>query len=378
MSNQAPQPKESRAGARIAGTQIRLLERLCNACAVSGDEGEVRSIVLEQVRPLVKDVKVDALGNVLAVHAGTQADQGEKRLRVMLAAHMDEVGLMLTDDEGEGIFRFDTVGGIDVRQLVGKPVWVGQQHVPGVIGAKPIHMTTSDERRHALTLDSLRVDIGPENARKAKVGDRATFATPFTRLGPSLRAKALDDRRGVATLIELLRDPPPNIDLLAAFTVQEEVGRRGARVAAYALDPDLAFVLDSTPANDLPAWNSGGYSPKDKLVEPFRYNTRLGGGPAIYTLDGSTISDPRLIRYLVETAEALKIPYQFRQPGGGGTDAGAIHKSRAGIPSVSISVPGRYAHTAALLARLDDWKNTLALMQAALRRLPPDILTQER
>jgi len=160
--------------------------------------------------------------------------------------------------------------------------------------------------------------------------------------------------------------------------VQEEVGLRGARVAAYALDPDLAFVLDSTPANDLPAWNSGGYSPKDKLVEPFRYNTRLGGGPAIYTLDGSTISDPRLIRYLVETAEALKIPYQFRQPGGGGTDAGAIHKSRAGIPSVSISVPGRYAHTAALLARLDDWKNTLALMQAALRRLPPDILTQER
>ncbi len=385
MSNQAPQPEESRAGerasqvgARIGGPQIRLLERLCNACAVSGDEGEVRSIVLEQVRPLVKDVKVDALGNVLAVHSGAQTDQGEKRPRVMIAAHMDEVGLMLIDDEGEGIFRFDTVGGIDARQLVGKPVWVGRQHIPGVIGAKPIHMTTPDERKRSLTLDSLRVDVGPENAKKVKVGDRATFATPFTRLGPSLRAKALDDRFGVATLIELLRDPPPNVDLLAAFTVQEEVGLRGARVAAYALDPDLAFVLDSTPANDLPAWNSGGYAPKEKLVAPFRYNTRLGGGPAIYTLDGSTISDPRLIRHVVDTAEALKIPYQFRQPGGGGTDAGSIHKSRAGIPSVSISVPGRYAHTAALLARLDDWKNTLALIQAVLRRLPVDILAQER
>ncbi len=359
---------------RIGSAQIRLLERLCNACAVSGGEGEVRSIVLEQVRSLADEVKVDALGNVLAVHRG----QGENRLRVMLAAHMDEVGLMLTDDEGEGIFRFDSVGGLDARQLVGKPVWVGRQRLGGVIGAKPIHLSTADERRHALTLDSLRIDVGPENAKKAKVGEWATFATTFTRLGPSILSKALDDRFGVTTLIELLRNPPPNVDLLAAFTVQEEVGLRGARVAAYAFDPHLAFALDCTPANDLPAWDSGGYAPPEDPVEHFRYNTRLGGGPAIYIADNATLSDPRLIRHLIETAEALKIPYQIRQPGGGGTDAGAIHKVRAGIPAVSISVPGRYMHTAASLARLDDWKNTLALVHAALTRLSPDILAVER
>jgi len=359
---------------KIGAAQIRLLERLCNACAVSGDENEVRAIVLEQVRPHASEVRVDALGNILAIRPG----QDEGCLKVMLAAHMDEIGFMVIDDEGEGIFRFDTVGGIDVRQLVGKPVWVGRQHLPGVIGAKPIHLTTADERKRSISLDTLRIDIGPENAKKVKVGDRATFATSFTRLGPSLRAKALDDRLGVATLIELLRHAPPNIDLLAAFTVQEEVGLRGAHVAAYALDPDLAMALDCTPAYDLPSWNSGGQHADPADGENTRYNTRLGGGPAIYVADNYTLSDPRLIRHLVETAETHDIPYQIRQPGGGGTDAGAIHKQRLGIPSVSISVPGRYAHTAAMLARLEDWKNTLALVHAALARLPADLLTVER
>ena len=359
---------------KIGAAQIRLLERLCNATAVSGDENEVRAIVLEQVRLHASEVRVDALGNVLAIRPG----QGGVRLKVMLAAHMDEVGFMIVDDEGEGIFRFDIVGGIDVRQLVGKPVWVGRQHLPGVIGAKPIHLTTADERKRSISLDTLRIDIGPENAKKVKVGDRATFATSFTRLGPSLRAKALDDRLGVATLIELLRHAPPNIDLLAAFTVQEEVGLRGAHVAAYALDPDLAMALDCTPAYDLPSWNSGGQHADPADGENTRYNTRLGGGPAIYVADNYTLSDPRLIRHLVETAETHDIPYQIRQPGGGGTDAGAIHKQRLGIPSVSISVPGRYAHTAAMLARLEDWKNTLALVHAALARLPADLLTVER
>ncbi|OGO39541.1 MAG: hypothetical protein A2W35_16355 [Chloroflexi bacterium RBG_16_57_11] len=359
---------------KIGTAQIRLLERLCNAPAVSGDEQEVRAIVLEQVRPHASEVRVDALGNVLAIHPG----QGEGRLKVMLAAHMDEVGMMIVDDEGEGILRFDTVGGVDVRQLVGKPVWVGRQHIPGVIGAKPVHLTSAEERKRSLSLDTLRIDIGPDNAKKVMVGDRATFATSFTRLGPSLRAKALDDRLGVVTLIELLRHAPTNIDLLAAFTVQEEVGLRGAHVAAYALDPDLAIALDCTPANDLPAWNSGGQNTDPADGENTRYNTRLGAGPAIYVADHATLSDPRLIRHLVETAETSGIPYQIRQPGGGGTDAGAIHKQRMGIPSVTVSVPGRYAHTAAMIARLEDWKNTLTLVHAALARLPVDLLAVER
>jgi putative aminopeptidase FrvX len=270
-------------------------------------------------------------------------------------------------EDGEGVYHFETIGGMDVRQLVGKPVCVGKDHIPGVIGARPIHLTTADERKRAIPLDALRIDIGPAN--KAKLGDRATFATKFQRSGPALIAKALDNRLGVATLIELLKNAPPNIDLLAAFTVQEEIGLRGAKVAAYALNPDLGIAVDSTPANDLPPWDG---------EENTAYNTRLGQGPAIYIADGSTLSDPRLVRHFSAAGDAEKIPYQFRQPGGGGTDAGAIHKERAGIPSLSISVPHRYAHTAALISRLDDWKNTMALLHAGLSGVTPGLIAGER
>ena len=362
---------------RIGASQIKLLERLCNACAVSGDEGEVRLIVLEQVQVALKNspasqVKVDALGNVLVTCPGKDSAAGP-RLRVLLAAHMDEVGFMVTQEEEKGIFRFENVGGLDLRQLVGKAVWVGREHTPGVIGAKPIHLTQREERNNTITLETLRIDIGP-GGNRIKVGDRATFATSFSRIGPSLRAKALDNRLGVATLIELVKNAPPEIDLLAAFTVQEEVGARGARVAAHALNPDLALVIDSTAANDLPTIeDSDGRRPENTT-----YNSRLDAGPAIYLADYSTLSDPRLVRHLAETAEALGIPYQFRQPGGGGTDAGTIHRQRAGIPSVSVSVPGRYPHTPAGIARISDWQNTLTLLHAALVRLPSDILVGDR
>jgi tetrahedral aminopeptidase len=356
----------------IGNEQLELLERLCNACAVSGDEGEVRAIVREQLEEPVHQkggsLKVDAMGNLMVSCPGSQG----ARLKVMLAAHMDEVGFMLVSDEEKGIYRFDIVGGIDSRLLAGKPVLVGRDHLPGVIGAKPIHLAQPEEARKPISTENLRIDLGPEGG-KAKVGDRAVFATRFSRLGPSLRAKALDNRLGVATLIELVKNAPGNIDLQAAFTVQEEIGLRGAQVAAYAMDPHLAIAIDSTPAYDLPNWEDG-----DPGWENSVYNTRLGAGPAVYLSDSSTISDPRLVRHIVETAEALRIPYQFRQPGGGGTDAGAIHKQRGGIPSLSISVPGRYHHTPASIARIFDWEQTLALLYAALVRLPEDILSPDR
>jgi putative aminopeptidase FrvX len=353
---------------KIGASQIKLLEKLCNACSVSGDEGEVRSIVLDLVRQYAEDVQVDILGNVLVTKPGRT--RGRKpRLRVMLAAHMDEIGFMITHSEGNGIFRFDTVGGIDVRQLVGKSVLIGHDRLPGVIGAKPIHLTTASERQKTITLETLRIDIGLGGESKVQVGDRATFATAFKRIGPSLRGKALDDRLGVATLIELLRNAPENIDLLAAFTVQEEVGLRGAQVAAYAFEPDLGIAVDSTPAGDLPDWAG---------EENTGYNTRLDAGPAIYISDGATLGDPRLIHHFVDTAESIGLPYQFRQPGRGGTDAGAIQRSRAGVPSISISIPGRYLHTAAGLARISDWKNTLNLLYASLSSLPPDLLNSPR
>jgi tetrahedral aminopeptidase len=367
--------KDKNSHPSIGSEQIALLERLSNAFSVSGDEGEVRKIVLERVRAILEnrpgEISVDSLGSVLASIPGDP--NLENKLRVMIAAHMDEVGFMITGEDEKGIYRFDVVGGIDVRYLPGKPVVVGKDCLPGVIGAKPIHLSSPDERRNTLSLESLRIDTGPAGG-KVNLGDRAAFATRFSHIGPSLRGKALDDRIGVATLIELIKNSPQNIDLLAAFTVQEEVGLRGAGVAAYAFDPDLAIALDSTPAYDLPDWEDM----HTHREENSNYNTRLGAGPAIYIADSSTLSDPRLVRHFIEVGDRLGIPYQIRQPGGGGTDAGRIHLKRAGIPSISISVPGRYHHTPAAICRLTDWQNTLALMQAALESFPPDLLLTDR
>jgi putative aminopeptidase FrvX len=336
-----------------------LLEKLCNAMSVSGDEGEVRRIILEEVKPYADEVKVDALGSVLVRKTGT----GKKPLKVLLDAHMDEVGFMIVNDDGDGFFQFETVGGIDPRHLVGKQMIVGKDHVAGVIGAKPIHLTTTDERKNTISVDTMRIDLGPEG--KAKVGDRATFATKFKRVGPSIMSKSIDDRIGVAILIELLKHAPKNIELCLSFSVQEEVGLRGATVAAHYFNPDLAIAIDSTPARDLPDYEGN---------ENITYNTKLGFGPAIYVANSSTIDDPRLVRFLEETAIAEKIQYQFRQPGGGGTNAGAIQRSRAGVPVVSVSVPHRYTHSPVSVSRVDDWKNTLNLLHVALKKMTRELL----
>ena len=339
--------------------QLKLLEKLCNVIAISGDEGEVRKIVLEEIKPYAEEVKVDAIGNVLATRSGT----GKNRLRVMLDAHMDEVGFMIVADEGEGIYRFELVGGIDVRHLVGKQILVGKNRTLAVIGGKAVHLMDADERTKQVPLESLRIDLGLNG--KANIGDRAGFATKFKRVGPSIMSKSIDDRIGVATVIELLKHAPANIDICAAFTVQEEIGLRGAKVAAQYFNPDLAIAIDSTPAHDLPMYDDS---------ENMTYNTQLGLGPAIYVADGSTLHDPRLVRFLVDIAEAEKIPYQLRQPGGGGTNSGSIQRALAGIPVVSVSVPHRYTHSPVSISRVEDWKNTLNLLHAALKRITPPLI----
>jgi tetrahedral aminopeptidase len=343
----------------IGSSQIKLLEKLCNAMSVSGDEGEVRRMVLEEVKPYADEVKVDALGSVLVRKKGS----GRKPLRVLLDAHMDEVGFMIVKDDGDGFFQFHTVGGIDGRHLVGKQVIVGKDHTPGVIGAKPIHLTDASERSHAVNVESMRIDLGPEG--KAKVGDRATFATKFKRVGPSIMSKSIDDRIGVAILIELLKNAPDNIELCLTFSVQEEIGLRGATVAGYYFNPDLAIAIDSTPARDLPDYEGR---------ENYTYNTKLGQGPAIYPAHAPVISDPRLVSFLADIGTKHKIPHQFRQPGGGGTDAGAIQQVRSGIPVVSVSVPHRYTHSPISVSRVDDWKNTLNLLHVALQEMTPALL----
>lgn len=345
----------------FGNTQLKLLEKLCNVIAVSGDEGEVRKIILDEIKPYADDVKVDALGNVLAIKRG----RGRKRMRVMLDAHMDEVGLFIVGEDGEGIYRFETVGGIDVRHLLGKQVLVGRDRIPGVIGGKPVHLMDADEYKRKVPLDALRIDVGIGG--KVDIGDRAGFATQFRRVGRSILSKAIDDRISVATLIELFKHAPTNIDLCAAFVVQEEIGLRGAKVAAQYLNPDMAIAIDSTPAHDLPVYDRS---------ENTSYNTRLGYGPAIYIADRSTLHDPRLVHFLSEVGEAEDIPYQFRQPGGGGTDSGAIQRALSGIPTVSVSVPHRYTHSPVSISRVEDWKNTLSLLHAALKKITPALIAK--
>ncbi len=345
----------------LGESELALLTKLCNAVSVSGDEQEVRAIVTEELRDFADVTKVDAMGNVLVRREG----KGLDRVRVMIAAHMDEVGFMIVNDEGDGVFEFRVIGGVDPRQLVGKPVTIGRDHIPGVIGAKAIHLTTPEERKQVLKVDQLRIDIGPGGNSKVKVGDRGTFATKLVVLGPSIRSKALDDRLGVFNLIQLVKNAPENVDLLAAFTVQEELGLRGAKIAAFSFDPEIGIAMDSTPANDLPDYDGN---------ENTSHNTKLGDGPAIYIMDRGTIGDQRLIKWLIESADSEKIPWQFRQPGLGGTDAGEIHKTRTGVPSVSVSVPQRYLHSPAGLIRIEDELNTLKLIHTALTRLDRSIL----
>lgn len=350
---------------KATANELDLLKELSNAASVSGDEGAVRKIILDAIRPHVDEVNVDVMGNVLAIKRGP--GRGE---RVLVAAHMDEVGFMVSGHDADGTLRIEIVGGVDDRVLLGKHVLVGAKRVPGVIGVAPVHLLNADRRSAVTKANQLRVDLGVESAdaakKLAKAGDRGVFATEFDVVGPSLRGKALDDRLGCATLVELLRGGPYSFDLHAAFTVQEEVGLRGAKVAGYAVDPVCAFVLDCTPAHDLPH--------SDEERENAQYNTRLGYGPAIYVADASTLHDARLVAYLQATAAGAGIPYQIQQPGGGGTDAGSIHRNRAGVPTVSLSVPGRYLHTPVSLVRAEDWRNSVKLMKLALEGWTTKIL----
>lgn len=350
---------------KINKALLSLLEKLSNAAGVSGCENEVRQLVIDAIQPHADEYRVDAVGNVLAIKHSNEPNA----LRVMFAAHMDEVGFMLVEDESDGIYAFDRVGGIDERQLASKPVIVGKDHIAGVIGSKPIHLEDHQNYNQVISKNSMRIDVSPANGGKLEIGDYAAFATKFQRSGSSLFGKALDDRLGVASLIELIKHTPRNLEVLFAFTVQEEIGRRGARVAAYDFTPEMAFIVDATPAIDMPVWDE---------TENTQYNSRLGCGPAIYLSDAGTIYDPRMIRFLLTLAEKHHLPHQFRQPGTGYTDAAGIHINRIGVPSISISIPLRYPHSPISHAKIEDWENTLALLKLVISNVDRSILAVDR
>ena len=339
-----------------------ILRQLSDATGVSGNEDEVRRIIVDAIRDHVDLVEIDAMGNVLALKRGSDPDP----LRVMVAAHMDEIGLMVVGHDEDGTLRVRAVGGIDRRLLPGTVYAVGVDRIPGVIGVKPIHLLESGEAEKAPKIEDLRVDIGAkdkdEAERLAPLGTYAAFATSFRELEDEVvSGKAFDDRAGCAVLVDLVRGEPFGFDLHATFTVQEEVGLRGARVAAFSIDPDCALALEGTIADEIP---------KDKDVSP---TTEMGKGPAITVMDRSFIADRRLVRLLIDTAEVKKIPCQIKQPGMGGTDAGAIHLAREGVPSATVAVPSRYIHSPVALLSMRDYENTVRLMRESLSRLTRDL-----
>jgi len=347
-----------------------ILEALSNAVGISGREDAVREIILEATDGHAENIRIDAMGSITAVKKGT----GDNLPRVMIAAHMDEIGFMVTGFDGNGLVRFTSVGGVDARILPGLRVRLGADLMPGVIIWTPIHHNRSQAVKG---ISDLRIDIGASKKDEATSmvnrGDRIAFNSTFMEIGETMmRGKAFDDRVGCSLLVDILQGGPYPVDVLAAFTTQEEVGLRGAKVAANYFEPDVAFVLEGTTAHDLP--NPQADADDETDINP---TARVGDGPVLSAMDRSMITDPRLFRFLKATADANDIPYQIKSRQGGGTDAGSIHLAKAGTPSAVISAPCRYIHSPAAMMSKNDYAAMLKLAQAALNNITFATLARE-
>lgn len=337
------------------------LEKLSNLPGISGNEKAVREAIIEELRGRPLKWQTDTMGNLLVrKHGGSSLSH-----RIMLAAHMDEVGLMVTSIEKSGHLKFRPVGGIDLRVLVSKRVRLGDDAIPGVIGSKAIHLQKPGERGKPFELDELYIDMGAKDKAEAErylqVGTYASFDTECVSFGDGcLRGKAFDDRAGCAVLLELLQEEGgPAFD--AAFTVQEEVGLRGARVAAYTLQPQLALAVEATAAADTPD------------TEDERSATVPGSGPAISFMDRSLIVNREVFESLIRAGEAAGIPFQLRRFTGGGTDAGAVALSREGVKAGVVAVPCRYIHAPCSVLKKSDLLHTAALVRAWLEAAASNI-----
>ncbi|MBE7035126.1 MAG: M42 family metallopeptidase [Ruminococcaceae bacterium] len=320
------------------------LSELTALSGVSGNERAVRNFIKEKAAPYADAVEIDSMGNLLVFQKGT----GNSGKTLMLCAHMDEVGLIVSRITEEGFLKFKTVGGIDPRVLVSKRVCVGEVGLSGVIGRKAIHLLSKEERKKAPEIKNLYVDIGAKDKEEAEskvsIGDYITFNSAYVPFGGGLvKAKAVDNRAGCAVLLDVMQEPC-SWDRVYAFTVQEETGLRGARLCARRVKPDMALVLEATTCSDLPE------------TDKHMMSTRLGGGAAISFTDGTTSYNRKLVQRLYQLAEENHIPVQYKQTATGGNDAGIIHVSAGGILTAAISVPARYIHSPVSVISLVDYE----------------------
>lgn len=330
-----------------------LLKKLTEASGVSGNEKEVRDIIIAEIKDHVDDLKIDKLGNIIAYKNGKPSSK-----KLMITAHMDEVGLMVTDIDDKGFIKFTTVGGIDKRILVSKPVIVGDNKIPGVIGSKPIHLQKKGERDKAIEIDNLYIDIGVDSKEEAlklvKIGDYVAFDSKYVEFGNNLvKAKALDNRVGCSLLIELIKEVKDK-SFYGVFTVMEEIGLRGAGPAAYAVEPDISIILEGTLCYDIPEIDS-------HLVP-----TYINNGPAISLIDRTTVFNKELREKIVEIAKLNNIPYQYRKSSMGGNDSGKIHITKEGSITATISVPCRNIHSPSSVMSKKDYENTFKLLKSIL------------
>ncbi len=341
---------------------LELLRSLSEAFGVAGFEDEVRALIQERIEPYVDELRTDAMGNLIAYRRG----RGDRVL--MLDAHMDEIGFMVSYIEENGFLRFAPLGGWDARIIPSHAMTIRTQSgqlVKGAVGTPPPHILKPEERDKPFPLEELFVDIGASSReeveqRGIRIGSPAVIAYPFERLNEGVvMGKALDDRVGCAVLIETLKalkGEELEVTLAANFAACEEVGLRGARTAAFQIEPDIALALEGTVAADVPG------------VHAVRQPTALGKGPAITVADRSLIPNPKLVDFLLELAEEEGVPCQLKVPPFGSTDAGAIQQTGKGAIAGVVSVPCRYIHSPFSLMRLEDFANTVKLTVAFARR----------
>jgi endoglucanase len=339
-----------------------VLERLSNACGVAGREEEVRALMKELLKPGVDEIKEDKLGDVIGIKKGAKGAPS-----VMLAAHMDEIGLMVKNITKEGFIQFTKIGGIDDRILIAQRVIVHTDKEPleGIIGSKPPHILKEEEKKKVIEADNLFIDVGAnskEDAQKmgVRVGDPVSFDIKFARVrNDVVIGKAFDDRVGCAALVEVMRKlPSVDCTVYAVGTIQEEVGLRGATIAAFQLYPDVGLAIDVTVAGDVPG------------VKEVEAPIKMRKGPSLTVADTGLITHPKVLRLLIDAAEESKVPYQLESGLHGTTDAARIALTREGVPSGVISVPTRYIHSPASMLSLSDVENAVKLAITAIKNVP--------
>lgn len=338
----------------LENKQNNLLEKLCNASGPTGYEGDVRKIIKQELKKIVDEVKTDNMGNIIAHKKG-------KGIKVLIDAHMDEVAFIITGYNEDGTLNFQALGGINSKILPAKTVYLGEGRIPGVIGVKPIHLLSEEEKSKNFTYKDYCIDIGANSKEEVRniveLGEYAVFTTEFEFFGEDLiKGKAFDDRMGCAVLLEVLKEKF-DCDLYASFSVQEEIGERGALVSAFHIQPDIGIAIEGTICADMPN------------IQNNIKATEIGKGPAVSIMDRTSVFDKELIDKLIKTAKSSNIPYQFRRAVAGGNDAGAIIAAGSGAKVITISVPCRYIHSSVSVASCKDFINTCALLTKYLKSL---------